>query len=115
MKLTLSQDAGGHQEAETHELVVDIDKDHDGEGISRWAAMTEFWSLISYQVGQRQQACSAKLVYAFCLVKPTLALQHSCFSGSAWYRVHVAPPPRALEMKGCARVAADLVFFLFHP
>eukprot|EP00903_Cladosiphon_okamuranus_P019285 g17726.t1 len=49
-RLTLSQDAGGDQEAETHELVVDINKDHDGEGTSRWAAMTEFWSLISYQM-----------------------------------------------------------------
>lgn len=29
-----------------------MDKDHDGEGTSRWAAMTEFWSLISYQVSQ---------------------------------------------------------------
>eukprot|EP00752_Nemacystus_decipiens_P002035 g1950.t1 len=47
-QLALSQDAGGREE--THELVVDINEDHDGEGISRWAAMTEFWSLISYQM-----------------------------------------------------------------
>lgn len=47
-KLTLSQDSRG--EEELHELAVDLENDRDGEGVSRWAAMTEFLSLISYQV-----------------------------------------------------------------
>ncbi|CAM9189898.1 unnamed protein product [Pylaiella littoralis] len=49
-QLTLSQDPGAGEEETTHELEVDILEDHDGEGISRWAAMTQFWSLISYQM-----------------------------------------------------------------
>lgn len=32
-----------------HSLEVDIENDFDGEGVSRWAAMTDF-SYISYQV-----------------------------------------------------------------
>ncbi|CAM9414795.1 unnamed protein product, partial [Hapterophycus canaliculatus] len=54
-KLTLSHNTGREEEKEkggerTHPLVVDTLKDLDGEGISRWAAMTEFLSLISYQM-----------------------------------------------------------------
>ncbi|CAB1096662.1 unnamed protein product [Ectocarpus sp. CCAP 1310/34] len=50
-RLTLSQGSGAREEeAKTHELEVDMLEDHDGEGISRWAAMTEFLSLISYQM-----------------------------------------------------------------
>ena len=30
--------------------MVDVENDHDGEGVSRWVAMTELWSLISYKV-----------------------------------------------------------------
>lgn len=53
-KLTLSQGPGAQEdEAKTHELEVDMLEDHDGEGISRWAAMTEFLSLISYQVDKQ--------------------------------------------------------------
>lgn len=48
IQLSLSQDF--QEEEECHELVVDVENDHDGEGISRWAAMTEFLSLISYKV-----------------------------------------------------------------
>lgn len=48
IQLSLSQDS--QEEEECHELVVDVENDHDGEGISRWAAMTEFLSLISYKV-----------------------------------------------------------------
>ncbi|CAM9780875.1 unnamed protein product, partial [Ectocarpus sp. 4 AP-2014] len=50
-RLTLSQGSGvREEEAKTHELEVDMLEDHDGEGISRWAAMTEFLSLISYKM-----------------------------------------------------------------
>ncbi|CAM9845879.1 unnamed protein product [Ectocarpus sp. 6 AP-2014] len=50
-RLTLSQGSGAREEeARTHGLEVDMLEDHDGEGISRWAAMTEFLSLISYQM-----------------------------------------------------------------
>ncbi|CAM9566255.1 unnamed protein product [Scytosiphon promiscuus] len=54
-RLTLSHNTRREEEnkeepEQTHELIVDTLKDHDGEGISRWAAMTEFLSLISYQM-----------------------------------------------------------------
>lgn len=55
--MTLSQDPGDAEE-ELHELVVDVENDRDGEGVSRWAAMTEFWSLISYQVRDRRSSVS---------------------------------------------------------
>lgn len=62
-KLTLSQDS--HGEEEIHELVVDLENDRDGEGVSRWAAMTEFLSLISYQVRSE-----APLKCRCCLMEP---------------------------------------------
>lgn len=52
-------------EEELHELVVDLENDHDGEGVSRWAAMTEFLSLISYQV-----RIEAPLQCRCCLMEP---------------------------------------------
>lgn len=60
-QLTLSQDA--ERDELVHELEVDIDHDHDGEGVSRWAAMTSFWDLISYQVSMQKPADKGRAFY----------------------------------------------------
>ncbi|CAN0059226.1 unnamed protein product, partial [Discosporangium mesarthrocarpum] len=47
-RLVLSQ--GKHATERHEELAVDVENDHDGEGISRWAAMTQFLDFVSYQM-----------------------------------------------------------------